>query len=45
MPRTLAGVFAERLVRHSHGARTVKEAEDGERVFPDRVWMAPAAGT
>ncbi|HZW31795.1 MAG TPA: CheB methylesterase domain-containing protein, partial [Isosphaeraceae bacterium] len=41
MPGQFTGVFAERLNRYSHGAVTVKEAEEGELVLPDRVLIAP----
>jgi two-component system, chemotaxis family, protein-glutamate methylesterase/glutaminase len=41
MPGQFTGVFAERLNRYSHRAVTVKEAEEGELVLPDRVLIAP----
>jgi len=41
MPGQFTGVFAERLNRYSHCALTVKEAEEGELVLPDRVLIAP----
>jgi two-component system chemotaxis response regulator CheB len=39
MPGQFTGVFAERLNRYS--SLTVKEAEEGDPVLPDRVLVAP----
>jgi len=39
MPGQFTGVFAERLNRYS--SLTVKEAEEGDQVLPDRVLVAP----
>jgi two-component system chemotaxis response regulator CheB len=39
MPAGFTQVFAERLARHCE--LTVKEAEDGDRVVPDQVLIAP----
>jgi two-component system, chemotaxis family, protein-glutamate methylesterase/glutaminase len=39
MPGQFTGVFAERLNRYS--SLTVKEAEEGDLVLPDRVLVAP----
>jgi len=39
MPGQFTGVFAERLNRYS--TLTVKEAEEGDQVLPDRVLVAP----
>ena len=39
MPAGFTNVFAERLARHCEV--TVKEAEDGDRVVPDQVLIAP----
>src|SRR5262249_51996886 len=41
MPGQFTGVFAERLNRYSNRALTVKEAEEGDLVLPDRVLIAP----
>src|SRR5262245_32658616 len=40
MPGQFTGVFAERLNRYSHRAVTVKEAEEGELLLPNRVLIA-----
>ncbi len=39
MPAQFIGVFAQRLNRY--GSLTVKEAEEGDFVIPDRVLIAP----
>ena len=39
MPAGFTRVFADRLARHCD--LTVKEAEDGDRVVPDRILIAP----
>lgn len=41
MPAQFTKVFADRLDRHCRAA--VKEAEDGDRVQPDRVLVAPGS--
>jgi two-component system chemotaxis response regulator CheB len=41
MPGQFTGVFAARLNRYSHHALTIKEAEEGDLVFPDRILIAP----
>src|SRR5207253_2526769 len=41
MPGQFTGVFAERLNRYSDTAVTVKEAEEGDLLLPDRVLIAP----
>jgi two-component system chemotaxis response regulator CheB len=41
MPAQFTGVFSQRLNRYSNTAVTVKEAEEGDLVLPDRVLIAP----
>jgi two-component system chemotaxis response regulator CheB len=41
MPAQFTAVFAERLNRYTHGDLTVKEAEEGDIVLPNRVLVAP----
>jgi two-component system chemotaxis response regulator CheB len=41
MPAQFTGVFSQRLNRYSNAAVTVKEAEEGDLVLPDRVLIAP----
>jgi len=41
MPAQFTGIFAQRLNRYSHGAVTVKEAEEGDLILSDRILVAP----
>jgi two-component system chemotaxis response regulator CheB len=41
MPAQFTGIFAERLNRYSNGGLTIKQAEEGDLVLPERILIAP----